>query len=108
MLATSLYDGKIFNGEFSMLRTLITTLVVLFSLSGRIHAADVNGQPRNRRDLTEQGKQAQGGYSRPAPHRHRMHQEDMQHRGDAPGRQRSTQARGAQGHSKSAPHDDED
>jgi hypothetical protein len=90
-----------------MLRKVTTTLVVLFALGGRVHAADVNGQPPNRRDLTEPSKQARGGYSRPAPHRHRMHHEDLQHHGDAPGRQRSTQAGGAQGRSKSTTHDED-
>jgi len=90
-----------------MLRKVTTTLVVLLALGGRVHAADVNGQAPNRRDLTEQGKQARGGYSRPAPHRHRMQQEDLQHHGDAPGRQRSTKARGAHGQSKSTAHDED-
>jgi hypothetical protein len=91
-----------------MLRKVTTTLVVLFELGNRVYAADVNSQAPNRRDLTEQGKQARGAYSRPAPHRHRMHYEDLQHHGDAPGRQRSTQARSAQGRSKSTTHDEED
>jgi hypothetical protein len=90
-----------------MLRKMTATLVVLFALGGRAHAADVNGQAPNRRDLTEQGKQASGGYSRPVPHRHRMHQEDLQDHGDAPGQQRSTKTRRAQGRSQSTAHDED-
>ena len=93
------------------MRQSILVVFALISLSALTHAADIDAQTPRRRDLTEEHKQSQGGYSRPAPHRSRLHQEDLHDRGDAPGRQRSQRgAAGAVqngGRRNTASHDDD-
>jgi hypothetical protein len=93
------------------MRRAILVSFALTYLIGYAHAADIYGQPPSRRDLTEQGKQSQGGYSRPAPNRNRLHEDDLRDGGDAPGRQRSSHGvagsdRGA-GRRKTTGHDDD-
>ena len=74
----------------SLMRRAILVLFALVSFTAQAQAADSDGQPPGRRDLNEQGKQSQGGYTRLAPNRNRLHQDDLRDDGDAPGRQRSS------------------
>src|SRR5215472_10123814 len=73
----------------SSMRQWILVLFALVTFPPRARAADTDVQSPRRRDLTEQQKQSQGSYSRPAPHRSRLHREDLHDEGDATGRQRS-------------------